>query len=113
MRREERELSTQRIWAQGPHQSKRTDAERRERVVDPDDLGPRSEVSVSTGSDKKENVQPVSLHLLYSQSSHVRSRSLHFVSERSLKLTLRSLGLLQLLSSCMKAWFANHEMLIS
>ena len=65
-----------RIWAQGPHQSKRTDAERRERVVDPrsgpkvrispselmrreerelstQDLGPRSEYSVSTGSDKK------------------------------------------------------------
>ena len=88
MRREERELSTQ-------------------------DLGPRSEVSVSTGSDKKENVQPVSLHLLYSQSSHVRSRALRLVPERSLKLTLRFLGLLQLLSSCMKAWFANHEMLIS
>jgi len=99
MRREERELSTlflgprsasiqenrcgekrescrPRIWVQGPHQSKRTDAERRERVVDPgsgpkvrisprelmrreerelstQDLGPRSESSDSTGSDKK------------------------------------------------------------
>ena len=73
--------------AQGPHQSKRTDAERRERVVDPgsgpkvrispnelmrreerelstQNLGPRSESSVSTGSDKIENVQPGSLHLL-------------------------------------------------
>ena len=41
MRREERELSTQ-IWAQGPHQSKRTDA-REERELSTQDLGPRSE----------------------------------------------------------------------
>ena len=105
------------IWAQGPHQSKRTDAERRERVVDPgsgpkvrisprelmrreerelstQDLGPRPESSVSTGSDKKKECAagvPASPH---SQSSHVRSRSLHLVPNSSLKLTLRRSGTL-------------------
>ena len=73
MRREERELSTQ-------------------------NLGPRSEGSVSTGSDKERECAagvPASPH---SQSSHVRSRSLHLFSDRSPKLALRWSDLLQLLS---------------
>ena len=142
MRREERELSTQdhRSSYCPPHQSKRTDAERRERLST-QDLGPRSHQSKRTDAERRERVVdpgsglqvrisprelmrreerelstqrsgaqglnpafplvqtekecaagvPASPH---SQSSHVRSRSLHLVPKGSLKLTLRRSGTL-------------------
>ena len=77
------------------------------RQLSTQDLGPRSESRVSTGSDKERECAagvPASLH---SQSSHVRSRSLHLLPDRSPKLALRWSVFLQLLSS--KHWLQIND----
>ena len=87
MRREERELSTQ-------------------------DLGPRSESSVSTGSDKIENVQPGSLHLL-DLCLHTSGLDLFISTQSALSSSLFVPGLGFCKTPSSKHGLQNDEMMIS